>query len=109
MDIPEPDAAEATLGRRERNKRRVKERIYSCAMELFTEKGYEHTSVDEIAEAADVARGTFFNHYQRKEDLITAWEGRRRKHLLKNWEHLAMPRRDDLRTTLNCLMDILLP
>ncbi|MEV6773977.1 TetR/AcrR family transcriptional regulator [Nocardia sp. NPDC051030] len=65
--------APAQLGRRERNKQRIHERIYEAAIHLFSEKGYEATTVDDIAERADVARGTFFNHFQRKEDLITEW------------------------------------
>lgn len=69
------------VGRRERNKQKVRGRLYTAALELFSEKGYEHTSVDEIAEAADVARGTFFNHFQRKEDLISAWGEERRERL----------------------------
>ncbi|MFD9903743.1 TetR/AcrR family transcriptional regulator [Streptomyces sp. NPDC059063] len=70
------------LGRRERNKQRVRERLYSAAVELFVEKGYDHTSIDEIAERADVARGTFFNYFQRKEDIISAWGERRRTALM---------------------------
>lgn len=66
-------SAQALPGRRERNKQRVKNHLYESAIKLITVKGYEHTSVDEIAEEADVARGTFFNHFQRKEDLITTW------------------------------------
>ncbi|MEU1945210.1 TetR/AcrR family transcriptional regulator [Streptomyces sp. NPDC059474] len=66
------------VSRRERNKQRVRERLYCAAVELFVEKGYDRTSIDEIAERADVARGTFFNYFQRKEDIISAWgEGRR--------------------------------
>jgi TetR/AcrR family transcriptional regulator, cholesterol catabolism regulator len=74
-------AAPAPSGRRERNKQRVRARLYDSALRLFTEKGYEQTSVDQIAEDADVARGTFFNHFQRKEDLITAWGAERRLRL----------------------------
>ncbi|MFF9278955.1 TetR/AcrR family transcriptional regulator [Streptomyces griseosporeus] len=69
-------------GRRERNKQRVRERLYSAAVELFMEKGYENTSINEIADRADVARGTFFNYFQRKEDIITAWGERRRAALV---------------------------
>ncbi|MFE0644847.1 TetR/AcrR family transcriptional regulator [Streptomyces sp. NPDC058877] len=69
------------IGRRERNKMRVKSRLYEAALKLFVEKGYEQTSVDEIAEEADVARRTFFNYFQRKEDLIDAWGEHRRSHL----------------------------
>ncbi|WP_333767253.1 TetR/AcrR family transcriptional regulator [Streptomyces sp. IBSBF 2435] len=70
------------VGRRERNKQRVRERLYSSAVELFVAKGYDHTSIDEIAERADVARGTFFNYFQRKEDIIAAWGERRRTALV---------------------------
>lgn len=76
------------LGRRERNKQRVRSRLYECAMTLFAEKGYEQTSIDEIAEAADVARGTFFNYFQRKEDLVVAWGENRRTQLR---EELLVP------------------
>lgn len=68
-------------GRRERNKLRVRNRIYGAAVELFTRQGYDQTTVDEITEAADVARGTFFNHFQRKEDLIAEWSEKRREQL----------------------------
>lgn len=75
-------AATPPIGRRERNKQRVRERLYRAAVELFLEKGYDHTSIGEIAERADVARGTFFNYFQRKEDIITSWGERRRAALV---------------------------
>ncbi|MEV3859950.1 TetR/AcrR family transcriptional regulator [Streptomyces sp. NPDC050095] len=81
VDLP---GTTTSLGRRERNKQRVRERLYSSAMTLFAEHGYDQTSVGEIAEHADVARGTFFNYFQRKEDLISAWGERRRAALEKS-------------------------
>ncbi|MEU6970778.1 TetR/AcrR family transcriptional regulator [Kitasatospora aureofaciens] len=80
MDSPETRTP--PVGRRERNKQRVKERLYTAAVELIVEKGYDHTSIDEIAERADVARGTFFNYFQRKEDIISAWGEQRRATLM---------------------------
>ncbi len=74
-------AQEAPLGRRERNKRLAKQRLYDSALELFNERGYENTTIEDIAERADVARGTFFNHFRRKEDLITMWGEKRREYL----------------------------
>lgn len=71
-------AAARPQGRRERNKMRVKNGIYEAALELFTRQGYDQTTVEEITERADVARGTFFNHFQRKEDIIGAWSEQRR-------------------------------
>ncbi|MFF7361705.1 TetR family transcriptional regulator [Streptomyces sp. NPDC008125] len=53
-----------------------------AAVELFIERGYDSTSIDEIAERADVARGTFFNYFQRKEDIVSAWGDRRRATLM---------------------------
>jgi TetR/AcrR family transcriptional regulator, cholesterol catabolism regulator len=72
---------EQPVSRRARNKQRVRDRLYSVALALITEKGYDHASVDEIAERADVARGTFFNYFQRKEDLISAWAEQRRERI----------------------------
>ncbi|MFF4406548.1 TetR/AcrR family transcriptional regulator [Streptomyces sp. NPDC001262] len=68
-------------GRRERSKQRIRDRIYTEALSLFVEQGYDGTTVDQIAERADVARGTFFNHFQRKEDLVMAWAEARRERL----------------------------
>lgn len=73
--------ASPPLGRRERHKQQAKQRLYDCALELFAERGYEATTIDEIAEKADVARGTFFNHFQRKEDLVSWWGEKRRERL----------------------------
>ena len=56
--------------RRERKKQAMKQHIYNCALELFMKNGYENTTVDEIAEAADIGRATFFNHYPVKEDVL---------------------------------------
>jgi len=95
------------MGRRERNKQRVRGRLYESALRLFTENGYEQVSVDEIAEDADVARGTFFNHFQRKEDLITAWGDDRRKHLRTGLASSQAPLGEDLAATLRRCMAVL--
>jgi TetR/AcrR family transcriptional regulator, cholesterol catabolism regulator len=60
------------IGRRERKKQAVSQRIREAALELFREKGYEAATVEEIAERADVAKGTFFNHFPRKDALLEA-------------------------------------
>lgn len=53
-------------GRRERKKRARRSRIYETARQLFLEHGVAATTVEQIAEAADVAPTTFFNHFQSK-------------------------------------------
>jgi TetR/AcrR family transcriptional regulator, cholesterol catabolism regulator len=67
------------VGRRERHKQATWNRLYESSVELFTLQGYDETTVDDIAERADVARGTFFNYFERKDDVITAWADRRRE------------------------------
>ncbi|QLE70590.1 TetR/AcrR family transcriptional regulator [Streptomyces rectiverticillatus] len=107
MDDTPPTTDGAPLGRRERNKLKVRSRLYESALKLFTEKGYEQTSVDEIAEAADVARGTFFNHFQRKEDLISAWGEQRRTRLRAGLSASVTGRQECLRVALERCMRIL--
>jgi AcrR family transcriptional regulator len=57
-------------GRRERKKRELRERIYQVARDLFRRNGFAATTVEQIAEAADVAPATFFNHFQSKNGLL---------------------------------------
>jgi AcrR family transcriptional regulator len=48
----------------------VRERLADAALTLFDQRGYEQTTVDDIAEQAGVGRTTFFRHYRSKEDVI---------------------------------------
>jgi AcrR family transcriptional regulator len=62
--------AAAALGRREQNKAEKRGRIIAAARALFTHKGFEATTTQEIAEAASVAAGTVFTYARTKEDLL---------------------------------------
>jgi AcrR family transcriptional regulator len=48
----------------------VIQRLTAAAFELFDERGYEHSTVDDIAERAGVGRTTFFRAFSSKEDVI---------------------------------------
>ena len=58
------------LTRRERKKEETKERIFNTAMKLFKSRGFEETTIDDITEKADVAKGTFFNYFPKKESVL---------------------------------------
>ena len=65
------DAPESPAGSRAAAQRlKMRRELAAAAMELFATKGYEATTVDEIAAAAGVARRTFFRHFRSKEEAI---------------------------------------
>ncbi|GGY74446.1 TetR family transcriptional regulator [Streptomyces geysiriensis] len=66
-----PDAPESAVGSRAAAQRlKMRRELAAAAMELFATKGYEATTVDEIAAQAGVARRTFFRHFRSKEEAI---------------------------------------
>jgi|SRR5208282_5595748 len=61
------------LSRRERHSAAVRRTLYDTAMRLFAERGFLQTTVEDITNAADVGKGTFFNYFPSKEDLLTSF------------------------------------
>ncbi|MFC4589799.1 TetR/AcrR family transcriptional regulator [Sphaerisporangium corydalis] len=57
-------------GFRERKKQRTKRALVEAALRLFDEQGYEETTLDQIAAAADISRRTFFSYFPAKEDVL---------------------------------------
>lgn len=67
---------EQDLSRRERKKIETRERLLATAWNLYRSKGFEATTVEEITNVADVAKGTFFNYFSSKEEMLAplaAW------------------------------------
>ncbi|RBQ16671.1 TetR family transcriptional regulator [Spongiactinospora rosea] len=60
----------AEIGLRERKKARTRETILREAFRLFHERGYNATTVEQIAEAAEISPATFFRYFPAKEDLV---------------------------------------
>lgn len=65
------------LGRRERRSAETRERLYRAALRLFAERGFQETTVEDITEAADVGKGTFFNYFKTKEHVLAAFGSER--------------------------------
>ena len=57
-------------GLRERKKAQTREAIVAAAIDLFERKGYEATTIEEIAEGADVSPRTFFRYFDAKIDVV---------------------------------------
>ena len=80
--MTEKKPREAAEGRRERKRRQTRERIQQAAMTLFLERGFEETTVEDIAEAADVSKRSFFDYFPSKEDVVFAWQDTFAQHLM---------------------------
>ena len=57
-------------GLRERKKRATRAAIHDAGMRLFAEQGFAGTTIDQIADAADVSRATVFTYFPSKEDIV---------------------------------------
>ncbi|MET0729542.1 MAG: TetR family transcriptional regulator [Acidimicrobiales bacterium] len=55
---------------RERTRRAVRDQLAQLAKELFVEKGYDETTIDDLAEAAGMSKRTFFRYFASKEELV---------------------------------------
>ncbi|MEU3183118.1 TetR family transcriptional regulator [Streptomyces sp. NPDC006923] len=65
-------AVEQPAGLRARKKQRTRDALLRVALELFTTRGYEQTTVDEIADAVEVSQRTFFRYFASKEEVAFA-------------------------------------
>lgn len=57
-------------GRRERRAAETRLRLFRCAIQLFSERGFPNVTVEDITEAADVGKGTFFNYFESKDHVL---------------------------------------
>jgi AcrR family transcriptional regulator len=76
-----PTSAVPGEGRRERKKRETRARIQEAARQLFLDQGFDNTTVEQIAEAADVSQATFFNYFPAKQALLGEMTGEVFAHL----------------------------
>ncbi|MFD2171814.1 TetR/AcrR family transcriptional regulator [Tumebacillus lipolyticus] len=77
--------------RRERKKQETRNKIFTSAMKLFQAGGYDGTTIDMIAEHADVARGTVFLHFPSKEAILAHWGQDRMEEMTERREEWDCP------------------
>jgi AcrR family transcriptional regulator len=70
--VPDAGAVPHTtgMGRRERRAAETRVRLFRCALQLFAQRGFPNVTVEEITEAADVGKGTFFNYFESKDHVL---------------------------------------
>jgi AcrR family transcriptional regulator len=87
------------LSRRERSKTASRARIIKAAIRLFSDRNIDGVTVDDIAAAADVGKGTIYNYFRTKEDIVVAF--------MADFEREVQAKLRDLDTTNRSLAETL--
>ncbi len=70
MNVVAKKSSDPGISRQERKTRATKKRLLRAARELFAEKGLDLTTIDDITQRADLAKGTFYYHFTDKNEII---------------------------------------
>jgi len=79
---------DSSLSRREIRRDTRRTRIRDAAFELFERQGFEATTIDQIAALADVGKGTFFNYFPTKQNVLTDYYTRLSAEFINNAENI---------------------
>src|SRR5713226_1359851 len=67
------DGSSSTTSRRQRRSADIRDRLFHASLQLFAQKGFLETTVEDITEAADDGKGTFFNYFPSKDHILLAF------------------------------------
>ena len=79
---------DSSLSRREIRRDTRRTQIRDAAFELFERQGFEATTIDQIAALADVGKGTFFNYFPTKQNVLTDYYTRLSAEFINNAENI---------------------
>src|SRR6516164_1508318 len=85
-------ASPSPASRRERRSLELRERLFRSALDLFARKGFAETTVEDVTEAADVGKGTFFNYFPSKDHILLAFSDMQLRKLEEAVERLRTSR-----------------
>src|SRR6202171_6490318 len=68
-----PSVTTVSPDRRQRRSSQIRERLFRAALDLFAQHGFADTTVEDITNAADVGKGTFFNYFPSKDHILIAF------------------------------------
>ena len=88
------------ISRRERKKQETYDRLFNSAMNLFHAQGYEHTSVEQITQQADVGKGTFYNYFESKEAVVLEFSKRKYQSMIVSGREAGYTLRERLENVL---------
>ena len=80
--------------RRARKKAAARERIIATAMELFSRHGLEGVTVEHIADVVDLGKGTIYNYFKTKEDIVVAYMVEKEKQVQARLPGLMRQKKD---------------
>jgi AcrR family transcriptional regulator len=84
---------DTSKNRRERKKAAVRMQILDTAIQLFSQRGLDAVTVDQIAGAADIGKGTVYNYFATKEDIVVAFMVELEARVQTEVSHLAASKR----------------
>jgi len=85
----------------------TREHIVEAADQLFYQRGYEHTSFSDIADAVQISRGNFYYHFKSKDEILDAVIELRlanTRKMLEHWEHEGKQPEDRIRSFIHILI-----
>ncbi len=101
--VLEPGGDAQNLSRRERKGRETRIRLFRAALQLFADRGFQNVTVEDITEAADVGKGTFFNYFESKEHVLGVMAELQLAHVVEAVEAVAGARSRSIRSILHHL------